>query len=95
VPFLKIVQQAGIFQVATEALSALRTVQAYNANDQEERKFHDRVNNVLALARKESLATAIFYGSTGWSGNVTLLALLGCGASAAVKKVRHFDPNAN
>ena len=54
-------------------------MQAYNANNQEERKFHDRVNNVLTLARKEALASAIFFGSTGWSGNVTLLALLGYG----------------
>ncbi|KAL0579611.1 ATP-binding cassette permease mdl1 [Marasmius crinis-equi] len=66
-------------KVATESLSALRTVQAYNAQPQEEAKFHDRVNHVLALARKEAVATGIFFGSTGWSGNVTLLALLGYG----------------
>ncbi|KAJ8076687.1 ATP-binding cassette permease mdl1 [Marasmius tenuissimus] len=68
-------------KVATESLSALRTVQAYNAQPQEEAKFHDRVNNVLALARKEAIATGIFFGSTGWSGNVTLLALLGYGGT--------------
>jgi putative ABC transport system ATP-binding protein len=66
-------------QVATEALSALRTVQAFNANPQEERKFHDRVTAILGLARKEAIASAVFFGSTGWSGNVTILALLGYG----------------
>lgn len=66
-------------QVASEALSALRTVQAFNANGQEQQKFHERVNIVLTLAKKEAIASGIFFGSTGWSGNVTLLALLGYG----------------
>ncbi|KAF9460732.1 P-loop containing nucleoside triphosphate hydrolase protein [Collybia nuda] len=57
-------------------LSALRTVQAFNAHPQEEEKFHDRVTTVLSLARKEAIASGIFFGSTGWSGNVTLLAFL-------------------
>jgi putative ABC transport system ATP-binding protein len=38
------------------------------------------VKTVLGLARKEALATGIFFGATGWSGNVTLLALLGYGS---------------
>lgn len=66
-------------KVASESLSALRTVQSYNAQKQEEEKFHNKVGEVLQLARKESVATGIFFGSTGWSGNVTLLALLGYG----------------
>jgi len=67
------------WQVATESLSALRTVQAYNALPQEELKFHDKVNQVIELARKEAVASGIFFGTTGWSGNVTLLCLLGYG----------------
>lgn len=66
-------------KVAQESLSALRTVQAFNANKQEELKFHQKVDHVLSLARKEAVASGIFFGSTGWSGNVTLLALLGYG----------------
>ncbi|KAJ3807029.1 P-loop containing nucleoside triphosphate hydrolase protein [Lentinula aff. lateritia] len=66
---------------ATESLSALRTVQAYNAQPQEEQKFHEKVTNVLNLAKKEAVASGIFFGSTGWSGNVTILALLGYGGS--------------
>ena len=34
---------------------------------------------MLSLARKEAIASGIFFGSTGWSGNVTLLGLLGYG----------------
>lgn len=69
---------------ATESLSALRTVQAYNAQPQEELKFHERVTHVLSLAKKEAIASGIFFGSTGWSGNITILALLGYGTSIFV-----------
>ncbi|KAJ7655726.1 P-loop containing nucleoside triphosphate hydrolase protein [Mycena polygramma] len=68
-------------KVASESLSALRTVQAYNAHAQEQEKFHDRINHVLSLAQKEATASAIFFGSTGWSGNVTILCLLGYGGT--------------
>ncbi|KAJ6593390.1 P-loop containing nucleoside triphosphate hydrolase protein [Mycena capillaripes] len=66
-------------KVASESLSALRTVQAYNAHEQERVKFHERIGDVLSLAKKEATANAIFFGSTAWSGNVTLLCLLGYG----------------
>ncbi|KAJ3555280.1 hypothetical protein NM688_g2661 [Phlebia brevispora] len=68
-------------KVAQESLSALRTVQAYNALRLEEKKFGEKVNKVLDLARKEAIASGIFFGSTGWSGNVTLLALLAYGGT--------------
>ncbi|KAI9452277.1 P-loop containing nucleoside triphosphate hydrolase protein [Lactarius psammicola] len=68
-------------KVAQEALAALRTVQVYNAAPHEEKKFSERVDRVLVLARREAVASGIFFGSTGWSGNVALLALLGYGGS--------------
>lgn len=68
-------------KVAQETLSALRTVQAYNAQPQEAAKFAQRVDTVFELARKEAVATGIFFGGTGWSGNITMLALLGYGGS--------------
>lgn len=68
-------------KVAAESLSALRTVQAYNAAPQEEAKFHSKINQILGLARKEAIASGIFFGSTGWSGNVTILCLLGYGGT--------------
>ena len=72
-------------KVAQEALSALRTVQAFNSAKQEEGKFHEKVNTVLTLARKEAIASGIFFGATGWSGNVTLLALLGYGPFSNIR----------
>ncbi|KAK0459094.1 P-loop containing nucleoside triphosphate hydrolase protein [Desarmillaria tabescens] len=68
-------------KVATESLPALRTVQAFNAQSQEQEKFHEKVMKVLQLARKEAIASGIFFGSTGWSGNITLLGLLGYGGT--------------
>ncbi|TEB37668.1 hypothetical protein FA13DRAFT_1761915 [Coprinellus micaceus] len=68
-------------KAATESLSALRTVQAFNALPQEELRFHEKVSNVITLARKEAIASGIFFGSTGWSGNVTILCLLGYGGT--------------
>ncbi|KAF9228497.1 hypothetical protein BS17DRAFT_851606 [Gyrodon lividus] len=72
-------------KVAQESLSALRTVQAFNANGQEQEKFRDRIKTVLTLARKEAVATGIFFGSTGWSGNMTILGLLGYGGTLVSK----------
>jgi putative ABC transport system ATP-binding protein len=66
-------------KVANESLSAFRTVQAYNAQPHEQEKFDKGVARVFDLAKKEAVASGIFFGSTGWSGNVTLLALLGYG----------------
>ncbi|KAF9486088.1 hypothetical protein BDN70DRAFT_794900 [Pholiota conissans] len=68
-------------KVATESLSALRTVQSFNSIPQEEKKFHEKVAHVLTLQRREAIASGIFFGSTGWSGNVTLLGLLGYGGT--------------
>ncbi|KAH9949263.1 P-loop containing nucleoside triphosphate hydrolase protein [Amylocystis lapponica] len=70
-----------LLPVAQESLSALRTVQAFNARPYEEGKFHQKVDAVLTLARREAIASGIFFGSTGWSGNVTLLGLLGYGGT--------------
>lgn len=75
-------------KVAQESLSALRTVQAFNANAQEQAKFHDRINRILSLARKEAVASGIFFGSTGWSGNMTVLGLLGYGTFRARRRGR-------
>lgn len=68
-------------KIAQESLSGLRTVQAFNGHAQEQQKFHEQVTNVLNLVRKEAIASGIFFGSTGWSGNVTMLGLLGYGGT--------------
>jgi len=74
-------------ETASESLNSLRTVQAFTASDYESKRFGERLSVILDLARKEAIATAAFFGSTGWSGNVTLLCLLGYGGSLVSKGV--------
>ncbi|KAN0137888.1 P-loop containing nucleoside triphosphate hydrolase protein [Lactarius tabidus] len=45
----------------------------------EEKKLSDLVDRVLKLARREAVASGIFLGNTGWSGNVA--SFLGYGGS--------------
>ncbi|KAF8752513.1 ABC transporter [Rhizoctonia solani] len=68
-------------KVASEALSAVRTVQAFTAAPREEIRFASKVNHVQDLAIKEARAAAMFFGATGWSGNVVVLGLLAYGGS--------------
>ncbi|KAF8310188.1 hypothetical protein DL93DRAFT_2230451 [Clavulina sp. PMI_390] len=68
-------------QKAQETLSALRTVQAFNAQEFETKRFVGKVNKVLDLGMKEAWASAVFFGSTGWAGNLTILTLLGYGGT--------------
>jgi hypothetical protein len=53
-------------------------VQVFNAIPHEE-KFSERVGHVLKPARREAVASGIFFGGTVWNGIVALLALLGYG----------------
>ncbi|EJT96873.1 P-loop containing nucleoside triphosphate hydrolase protein [Dacryopinax primogenitus] len=72
-------------RVAEETLSAIRTVQAHNAYPMEELSFSRKVQAVFDLARREALASGLFFGGTGFSGNVTILTLLGYGGSLVAR----------
>lgn len=50
-------------QRAQESLSALRTVQTFNARTWEEGQFKTKVHQVLDLGKKEALASGIFFGT--------------------------------
>jgi ATP-binding cassette subfamily B (MDR/TAP) protein 10 len=66
--------------VAEERLSSIRTVQAFNAvNPYETSRFNKKANDILDLAKKEAYASGLFYGGAGFSGNITMLALLSYG----------------
>ncbi|KAG8956909.1 ATP-binding cassette permease mdl1 [Tulasnella sp. 408] len=68
-------------KVAQESLHSLRTVQAFGGYPTEEKKFDTKVNSVVDFNRREAWASAVFFGSTGWAGNVTVLMLLGYGGT--------------
>ncbi|KAG8955605.1 ATP-binding cassette permease mdl1 [Tulasnella sp. 424] len=68
-------------KVAQESLHSLRTVQAFGGYPIEEKKFDHKVASIVDLNRKEAWASAVFFGTTGWAGNVTILMLLGYGGT--------------
>ncbi|KAF8260845.1 hypothetical protein EI94DRAFT_1773570 [Lactarius quietus] len=53
----------------------------------EEKKFSDRFDRVLTLTHSKAVASWKFFGSTGWSRNVALLALLGYTISLLIHTV--------
>ncbi|KAI9028255.1 hypothetical protein CLU79DRAFT_697155 [Phycomyces nitens] len=65
-----------ITKVAEERISAVRTVQAFAKEKQEEKRYGLRVQDVFELARKEAMASGAFFGGAGLSGNLAVLAVL-------------------
>lgn len=63
-------------KIAEERLGNIKTSQAFAGEIQEVRRYNNQVRKIFALGRKESLIAATFFGSTGWAGNMTVLALL-------------------
>lgn len=66
-------------KTAEEKLNAVKTVAAFNAQPIEAKTFEKRVDAVFQLSRKEAIASGLFYGFSGLTGNLTLLCLLGYG----------------
>ncbi|POY70519.1 hypothetical protein BMF94_6433 [Rhodotorula taiwanensis] len=68
--------------VSEERLGAIKTIQALNAVEPTEtNRFAGKVDKVLDLAKKEAWASGLFFGGTGFAGNMTLIALLTYGGS--------------
>ncbi|KAM9305324.1 ATP-binding cassette sub-family B member 10, mitochondrial [Gastrophryne carolinensis] len=63
-------------QLAEERIGNVRTVRAFGKESHEMKKYDLKVNYVLDLAYKEALARAGFFGMTGLSGNLIVLAVL-------------------
>lgn len=68
-----------IVQTAEEKLNAFKTVTAYNSQPYEAGIFGKKVDSVFNLARKEAYMSGIFWGASGLTGNLAMLALLGYG----------------
>lgn len=63
-------------KIAEERLGNIKTSQAFAGEIQEVGRYNKQVRKIFALGRKESIVAATFFGSTGWAGNMTILALL-------------------
>lgn len=71
----------GLTKVAEEQLSATKTIQSYVGEKKEIRRYAKEVRQVFDIGLKEALVSGMFFGSTGFVGNLSLLALLMSGAS--------------
>ncbi|KAL0932998.1 ABC transporter ATP-binding protein [Colletotrichum truncatum] len=63
-------------KIAEERLGNVKTSQAFVGEVQEVRRYNHQVKKIFALGRKESTIAATFFASTGWAGNMTILAML-------------------
>jgi ATP-binding cassette subfamily B (MDR/TAP) protein 10 len=57
-------------------LSNIRTVRAFAQEDKEIQKYVQSISKVMDMKFKEALAYGVFYGTTGFSGNAIVLAVL-------------------
>ncbi|KFA64724.1 hypothetical protein S40285_05284 [Stachybotrys chlorohalonatus IBT 40285] len=63
-------------KIAEERLGNIKTSQAFVGEVQEVGRYNKQIRKIFALGRKESLIAATFFASTGWAGNMTILAML-------------------
>lgn len=63
-------------KIAEERLGNVRTSQAFAGEILEVHRYNTQVRKIFELGKKESLISATFFSSTGFMGNMTILALL-------------------
>ncbi|KAJ3940165.1 ATP-binding cassette permease mdl1 [Colletotrichum fioriniae] len=68
-------------KIAEERLGNVKTSQAFVGEVQEVGRYNRQVKKIFALGKKESTIAATFFASTGWAGNMTILAMLVVGGN--------------
>lgn len=68
-------------KIAEERLGNVRTSQAFAGEIQEVGRYNRQVKKIFSLGKREALISATFFSSTGFLGNMTVLALLYSGGS--------------
>lgn len=63
-------------KIAEERLGNVKTSQAFTGERQEVHRYNTQIRKIFELGKKESAYSAMFFGSTGWLGNMTILSLL-------------------
>ncbi|KAH1970601.1 multidrug-resistance transporte [Aspergillus fumigatus] len=63
-------------KIAEERLGNVNTSQSFAGEVLEVRRYNNQVRKIFELGKKESLISATFFSSTGFAGNMTILALL-------------------
>jgi putative ABC transport system ATP-binding protein len=68
-------------KIAEERLGNVRTSQAFAGEIQEVGRYNHQVKKIFALGKREAIISATFFSSSGFLGNMTILALLFSGGS--------------
>ncbi|KAK4887002.1 hypothetical protein RN001_003273 [Aquatica leii] len=63
-------------QIAEERISNMRTVKMFSRERREIATYSNAIQQVLSLGYRESKARALFYGMTGFSGNLIIISVL-------------------
>ncbi|KAJ2888784.1 ATP-binding cassette permease mdl1 [Coemansia asiatica] len=66
-------------KVSEERIGNIRTVQAFSNEKAEVRRFDVEVQRIFALAKREAVASGLFFGGNGLAGNLAILAFIGLG----------------
>ncbi|XP_062573105.1 ATP-binding cassette sub-family B member 10, mitochondrial-like [Saccostrea cucullata] len=67
---------ANATQVAEERISNIRTVRAFAQETKEIENYNSKIEHVLQLMQKEAAALGLFWGLTGFTGNLIILSVL-------------------
>ncbi|KAH6590081.1 hypothetical protein BASA61_005374 [Batrachochytrium salamandrivorans] len=67
---------AEITKFAEEKISNIRTVRAFSQEGKEILQYNNKVHDVYKLGIREALASGLFFGGAGLSGNLVMLAIL-------------------
>ncbi|PQE05448.1 ABC transporter protein [Rutstroemia sp. NJR-2017a BBW] len=68
-------------KVAEERLGNVRTSQAFAGETQEVGRYNHQIKKIFALGKREALISATFFSTSGFAGNMTILALLYSGGT--------------
>ncbi|KAL3424884.1 ABC transporter [Phlyctema vagabunda] len=68
-------------KIAEERLGNVRTSQAFAGETQEVGRYNHQIKKIFVLGRKEAILSATFFSSSGFLGNMTILALLYSGGT--------------
>lgn len=63
-------------KIAEERLGNVRTSQAFSGEVQEVNRYNKQVRKIFDLGKREAIISATFFSSSGFMGNMTVLALL-------------------
>ncbi|KAM3081129.1 ATP-binding cassette permease mdl1 [Clarireedia jacksonii] len=68
-------------KIAEERLGNVRTSQAFAGEIQEVGRYNNQIKKIFALGKREAIISATFFSTSGFFGNMTILALLYSGGS--------------